>query len=117
MDTTKTGAPQSADGMKQKHGSTAVLALGAATALLAALLVLPGFMAAAFSRMDNEPWSLNGDLYSLQPVVLSSGQSFKFRVYYFLLEPSTFAAWHSPRIRRFYNWEYHAGGGLDCVFN
>ncbi|HWB58630.1 MAG TPA: hypothetical protein VG733_04025 [Chthoniobacteraceae bacterium] len=99
------------------------IALVMAAIVLMALLVLPGFLAAWFSKWDNQmSYSLSYGRSSAAEVswdewledggdwpAITTGE----RVRFCLLAPSGWVMSRSPAIRKFYNWEYHLSGGRD----
>ncbi|HWB58629.1 MAG TPA: hypothetical protein VG733_04020 [Chthoniobacteraceae bacterium] len=84
--------------------------LAAVVLVLAVLLVLPGFMAAWFSRghavvlLNNVAWMGKWGMGN-EPMAL--------RVEMGILTPSDYLMMHSKPIRHFYRWEFRLAGGEE----
>ncbi|HWB60905.1 MAG TPA: hypothetical protein VG733_15520 [Chthoniobacteraceae bacterium] len=109
---------ENADGKRRSHARSVAAAI--AGVALVVLLVLPGFLAAWFSRMGS-PGNNWSPFYSMDGIVVwdmqvklgwrnySAGQ----RAQCCILLPSCWAMDRSMAVRRFYGWEYHLAGGRD----
>ncbi len=93
------------------------MAVAAALCMVfAVLLVLPGFLAAWFSRMSDNMISTNGQVNWDQDYYLVPGTPSAVRVEYALLRPSGWLMRHSPQAHVFYNWQYRVAGGLNFSY-
>ncbi|HWB60907.1 MAG TPA: hypothetical protein VG733_15530 [Chthoniobacteraceae bacterium] len=115
--------PETADATKRGSYAWQIAVAAVLCVALVVLLVLPGFLAAWFSRVRPTgggyltragPYSINGEArWDMDPGWLDSPPSQPYRNY--LLLPSGWAMSHSPAVRRFYSWEYHLAGGMDAA--
>ncbi|HWB60903.1 MAG TPA: hypothetical protein VG733_15510 [Chthoniobacteraceae bacterium] len=114
MKTDNTVTQTPATGTRKPHAWQTAAAVVVCLAL-AVLLVLPGFLAAWFSRMDDDVMSVNGEpFWGNHPAYDSL--PFKYRLEFLALEPSISLMKHAPPARRFYNWEYRLAGGKEMIF-
>ncbi|HWB59889.1 MAG TPA: hypothetical protein VG733_10360 [Chthoniobacteraceae bacterium] len=93
-------------------------ALGAAVLLLVALIALPGFLAAEFSRAGRG--TLGVDTFGWSPRYMWIGRrgasSGAFRAGGIVLSPAMWLMNQSKPIARFYLWEFHLAGGQELAF-
>jgi hypothetical protein len=127
----ETNAPDnSPPATREKHRAGAGIAVVAVIVALAFVvsLVLPGFLAAWFSRgndqwvfcMDGDPrWDLyagSSSAFNLRgPELL---HPVGYRAELIVLAPSAWLMKYSgsESVRRFYSWEFHLAGGRDVLF-
>ncbi|HWB61765.1 MAG TPA: hypothetical protein VG733_19940 [Chthoniobacteraceae bacterium] len=103
--------PTSADrGAKRGWAGAALLA---AAFVLIALLVLPGFLAAWFSRSRDGVYAVAGAGEGWSAISIGASSSARCDAELAILAPANWVCRHSESIRRFYMWEYRAGGGYD----
>ena len=91
------------------------IVLGVVGFILVVLLVLPGFLAAGFSRWTPAFFSVNGDVDWDTLIGFSQPVSDRWELY--ILAPSGWLMKRSQPVRRFYNWQYRIAGGLDIDIN
>lgn len=109
-----TDGQNTAGGDARRGGHGVALSMAALLgAVLVVMLVLPGFLAAGFSRSGPYPLSINGSGWEEDYYDGPSARSAWTRVERVLLAPSAWLMKHSEPIHRFYMWQYHAAGGFD----
>ena len=74
------------------------------------LFVLPGFLAAGFSRMGQPFVSVNGSGWSRHGI---SPKPPLIQAEVIVLTPAIWLMKHSEAVSRFYNWQFRLAGGLE----
>jgi hypothetical protein len=107
-----------ATGRDGKHGHGAAIAAGIVALLFAvALLIVPGFMAAGFSRSDPDFVCGFWDVKYWDEIELFQwrDENFRTRMEYALITPSGWVMRHSRALRSFYIWQFRVAGGRTFV--
>ncbi|HWB58634.1 MAG TPA: hypothetical protein VG733_04045 [Chthoniobacteraceae bacterium] len=108
--------PPTHRGAHSGRGAQVAVAAVLCTALVV-LLVLPGFLAAGFSRMGMDYFAnTHGEVtwdWEVAEAQYEPGMPAAWRVKLLLLAPSSWVLRRSPAARRFYSWEYRVAGGLN----
>jgi hypothetical protein len=87
------------------------IALGVVGFILIVLFVLPGFMAAGFSRTGHSIHLVNSVVWGYTSY--GNTEPITLRVELWILTPAKFLMWYSVPVRRFYRWQYRLAGGEE----